>query len=78
MVTGAVAIIVDHVEDVVFSTLVWVWTDVVWTINIKVVVDADINVIITSVKAGKDDKTRKDITIKACKMCREETEPKQM
>lgn len=58
VVTGAVAIIVDHVENVAFSTLIWDWADVVWAVNVKVVVDADINVVITPVKAGRDDKTR--------------------
>lgn len=62
VVTGAVAIIVDHVENVAFSTLIWDWADVVWTVNIKVVVDADINVVITSVKAARDDKKRQENT----------------
>lgn len=57
MVAGAVAIIVDHVENVAFSLLVCDWADVVWTVNIEVVVDADVNVVITPVKAGRDDKT---------------------
>lgn len=54
VVTWAVAIIVDHVENVAFRPLVWDCTGVVRTVNIKVVVDADVNMVIAPVKAGKE------------------------
>lgn len=54
VLTWAVAIIVDHVENVAFSTPVWDCAGVMWTVNIKIVVDADVNMVITPVKAGRD------------------------
>lgn len=54
VVTWAVAIIVDHVENVAFRPLVWDGTGVVRTVNIKVVVDADVNMVVAPVKAGKE------------------------
>lgn len=52
MVAGAVAVIVHHVEDVALGPLVRDRANVVWTVDVKVVVDADVNVVITPVKPG--------------------------
>lgn len=54
MVTGAVAVIVHHVEDVALGPLVRDRASVVRTVDVKVVVDADINVVITPVKPGRE------------------------
>lgn len=54
MVTGAVAVIVHHVEDVALGPLVRDRASVVRTVDVKVVVDADVDVVITPVKPGRE------------------------
>lgn len=52
MITGAVAVVVHHVEDVALGPIIRYRADVVRTVDIKVVVDADVDVVVTPVKAG--------------------------
>lgn len=54
MVAGTVAVIVHHVKDVALSSLVRDRASVVWTVDIKVVVDANVDVVITPVKPGRE------------------------
>lgn len=54
MVTGAVAVVVHHVEDVALGPVVRDRPDVVRTVDVEVVVDADVDVVIAPVEPGRD------------------------
>lgn len=56
VVTGAVSIIVHHVEDVALGAVIGHRRTVMRTVDVEVVVDADVNVVITSVKPGVQEK----------------------
>ena len=60
MVAGAVAVVVHHVEDVALGPLVGDRPDVVRTVDVKVVVDADVDVVIAPVKPGGERKKREE------------------
>lgn len=53
VVTGAVAIVVDHVQHVALCPLLRHRVHVVGTVDIQVVIDAHVKVVVTSVKSGK-------------------------
>lgn len=54
VVTGAVAVVVDHVEDVVLCPLLWDRVQVVGTEDVQVVVYTHVDVVVTPVEPGKE------------------------
>lgn len=61
VVAGAVAVVVDHVEDVALGQLVRHRAHVVWTVDVQVVVDANVDVVVPPVEAGGREKGRKEV-----------------
>lgn len=52
MVAGTVAIKVHHVEDIALSLVFWDRVLIVRAENIQVVIDADVNVVVTPLESG--------------------------
>lgn len=50
VVTGAVAIVVDHVEDVALRPLLGDCVHVVGTVYVQIIVNADVDVVVSSVE----------------------------
>ena len=73
MVAGAVAVVVNHVEDVALGPLVRDRAGVVWAVDIKVVVDADIDVVVTPVKPGEGERREGNVNISGALSCRKTT-----
>lgn len=59
VVAGAVAVVVHHVKDVALGPLIGDRADVVRTVDVKVVVDADIDVVIAPVKPERGRQSEK-------------------
>lgn len=51
VVAGTVAIKVHHVEDIAFSLIFWDRVLIVWAENIQVVIDTDVNVVVTPLES---------------------------
>lgn len=51
VVTGAVAVVVDHVQHVALGPFLWHGVHVVGTVDVQVVVDAHVKVVVTSIKS---------------------------
>lgn len=51
MVAGTVAIKVHHVEDITLSLIFWDRVLIVRAENIQVVIDTDVNVVVTSLES---------------------------
>lgn len=50
VITGAVAIVVHHVEDIALCPLLRHGVLIVWAVDVKVVVNADVDVVVSTVK----------------------------
>ena len=64
VVAGAVAVVVDHVEDVALGSVVRHRPHVVRAVHVQVVVDAHVDVVVPAVEPGK--RRHRDIYLLTC------------